>query len=195
MSGDWEPSARTHAANPVAYGAVGYASMDIIDWTKGLIWVAMVAASVLQIVRQWRSRKPSAAGASASPPDAASLAMYAQAGESMRHYAALRFAMLTVLVAVATALAGLLTVAPIASQYARAWIALMAMGVTGALFLTQERAIDHWKSSHESAVALETQWGRRMFSNWGDAPLFSATNAVRLLHVLVGLLWLIVLGG
>jgi hypothetical protein len=111
----------------------------------------------------------------------------------MRHYAGLRFAQLTVLVALSTAFVGTLVLAPL-SPYTRASLALVAMGTTGAFLVMQERAVDHWKHAFRSARATEAQWGRRMFLDWEDARVFSATNAIRALHLLFGLLWLAVLG-
>jgi hypothetical protein len=168
--------------------------MTVVDYLKGLIWVAMVVATVWQVARHWRPVGRPTPGDSQGEARAETLAIYTQAAESMRHYAGLRFTMLTVFVAVATAFAGLLAVAPMISP-TRGWLALVAMGTTGAFFVMQERAVDHWKYSFRTAASVEAEWGgHRLYSDWAEAQLLSATNAVRLLHVLFGLLWLIVLG-
>lgn len=65
------------------------------------------------------------------------------------------------------------------------------MVTTFAFLVMQERAVDHWKHAQRAATAIEKQWGTPMFSGWKEQQVLSATNAMRLVHLLLGTLWLV----
>ena len=119
------------------------------------------------------------------------LAAYDQAGQTMRHYATLRFAQLSALMAVSAALATTLTANSLPNESQREAVRIVG-ALTAALFLLmQERAVDHWKAAERSARALEEQLGISVVTEWSSRGLLSATNATRVIHVLITGLWLI----
>jgi hypothetical protein len=164
--------------------------MSSTDLGIVILWVT----TWIYCIAQWAANRVPADEAPKPPQDTTEpmlLAAYAQAAESMRHYATLRFAQLTVLLAVASAFAGLLTSStPLGSQE-RVVLRIIAMLATFMFLVMQERAVDHWKSSERSARAIEQRLGARVFLNWRQRSVVSATNATRLLHLLIGAVWLV----
>jgi hypothetical protein len=123
----------------------------------------------------------------------AALAAYQQAGELFRHYSGLRFAQFALFMVIASAFASALSLG-VVQPYHRIWLAMTAMAVTGAFLVMHERAVDHAKQAVRTGIAFEAQSGARMFSDWKESRVITATNAIRAVHILVGLLWLVVLG-
>jgi hypothetical protein len=170
-------------------GGFGANAQDVV---KGLIWLAMLAYVIWQITGYWRP--PVAEKATIGSADGpAALAAYQQAAESFRHYSGLRFAQFALFVGIASAFAGALSLGAV-QPYHRSWLAMTAMAVSGTFLVMHERAVDHAKQAVRTAIAFEAQSGARMFGNWKESRVVTATNAIRALHMLVGLLWLVVLG-
>ena len=119
---------------------------------------------------------------------------YKDLSDNMRHYANMRFAQLTILIAIT---AGLLTLIfksdPPLTEGTN--LALKIVGIVIALlfFIMEERAADYWHHFRKRAVELEKILGYDQYSHRPTRRLFTATNASRTLHIVIMILWIVTL--
>lgn len=115
---------------------------------------------------------------------------YLDASSNVRHWTTLRFAQLTIYVALT---AGLLNVllgkgGPLPGRTALA-IELAGLLTTAVYWLLQERTMRYWYVFVRRAAELEPALGYRQYSQRPGSGLLSSANAVRVLFVVMLLFW------
>jgi len=115
---------------------------------------------------------------------------YLDVSANLRHYGSMRFALLTLFLAI---IGGLL-VSVFGDQVQPPVAVRTILRVGGALssvaFLVMEqRACRYWRAFRQRAVELEKELGFKQYSSCPKQGVVSSTNAVRLFYILVGLFW------
>lgn len=115
---------------------------------------------------------------------------YLDASSNVRHWTTLRFAQLTIYVALT---AGLLNVllgkgGPPSGRTALA-IELAGLLTTAVYWLLQERTMLYWYTFVRRAAELEPELGFRQYSGRPTSGLLSSSNAMRALFVVMLLFW------
>jgi len=119
---------------------------------------------------------------------------YKDISANMRQYENMRFAQLTLFIALT---AGLLTVLftsnPPLSSLVMFVLKIGGLIVTVVFGIMEERAADYWHHFRRRAVELEKQLGYQQYSTRPARAVISATNAVRVLYFFMFLFWVITL--
>lgn len=165
--------------------------MEIVG-TADLVTAVVVLVLLVYIeeqIRRNRSLPDTDGPAPSAVSDNRLLAAYDQAGQTMRHYAGLRFAQLSALMVVTGALASALTTRAVLDHGQREMLRIIAVLLTFLFLVMQERDVDHWKAAERSARTIEAQLGISVVSAWRARSFFSGTNATRFIHLLIGVFW------
>ena len=119
---------------------------------------------------------------------------YMDVSANMRQYGNMRFAQLTLFIAV---IAGLLVILfesdPPLDSSVRYVLKFGGLIITIVFWIMEERATSYWDHYRNRAVELEKQLGYKQYSTRPTRGFFSATNAVRVLYSFMFLLWVITL--
>lgn len=117
---------------------------------------------------------------------------YKDLSENMRHYANMRFAQLTIFVAITGGLAAWFDNARSASD-PDVMIVIAVVGTFIALvFLVMEtRSASYWLHFKDRAVELEKQLGYCQYTRAPKRGLITATNVTRVFHVGTLLFWIV----
>jgi hypothetical protein len=119
---------------------------------------------------------------------------YMDVGENMRHFGNIRFAQLTLFVAIT---AGFLTAVfqpnPPLSNLARVTLKGVALLVTVTFWVMDQRAMQYWHHYRHRAVELEKELGFQQYTSIPALSVFSATNALRLLFLGLSVFWAVTL--
>ncbi len=115
---------------------------------------------------------------------------YLDASTNVRHWSNLRFAQLTVYIAVSGGLTAILfNSAFILAEPFRLIIASAGVITTIVFWITEERTMAYWRNFIERAAALEPALGYRQYSTRPPGKLISSANAIRVLFVLLFIFW------
>ena len=119
---------------------------------------------------------------------------YKDVGDNMRQYGNMRFAQLTLFIAVT---AGLLSVLfrsdPPLLSLVRYILKIGGLIITFVFLIMEERSTSYWNHYKKRAVELEKQLGYKQYLTRPAGGFISATNAVRLLFLFMFLFWAITL--
>jgi hypothetical protein len=122
---------------------------------------------------------------------------YLDASANMRAYGNMRFAQLTLYVAITAGLLKLLfTSGPQITCATSRIVALGGCLATIAFGVMEERSSDYWHHFRRRAVDLERELGYKQHTAAPSRKVISATNAVRMLYIIMLAFWttLVILG-
>ena len=116
---------------------------------------------------------------------------YKDLSDNMRNYVNVRFAQLTLFVAITAALVTIaFTSEPPVSDSMRFVLKIGGIITTVVFAIMEERAADYWHHYRRRAVELERELGYKQYSTRPARRIMSATNAVRVFYICVFLFWL-----
>lgn len=116
---------------------------------------------------------------------------YKDLSDNMRNYVNVRFAQLTLFVAITAALVTIaFTSEPPVSDSMRFVLKIGGVITTVVFAIMEERAADYWHHYRRRAVELERELGYKQYSTRPARRIMSATNAVRVFYICVFLFWL-----
>lgn len=119
---------------------------------------------------------------------------YKDVSANMRQYGNMRFAQLTLFIALtASLLMGLFTSNPALSFLVRFVLKIGGLITTVVFWIMEERAADYWHHFRRRAVDLEKQLGYKQYSTRPARTIVTATNAVRVFYSFMFLFWVITL--
>lgn len=122
-------------------------------------------------------------------------AEYLDVSENMRHYGNMRFAQLTLFIAITAAQLSVLfnSDIPKPSLLICHFIEYGGLIVTVVFFIMEERAVSYWDNYRIRGVELEKDLSYQQFTRQPKRKIWTATNAVRILFVFIFLFWVIVI--
>lgn len=130
---------------------------------------------------------------SENPPagDAIRLAKdeYSDASNNVRHWSTLRFAQLTIYIALSASLMNMAVSGGGSTPVARLLIKVAGLVVALVFWVLQERTMLYWNHFVRRAAELEPSLGFRQYSARPRAGVLSSTNAMRLFFVVIVLFW------
>lgn len=119
---------------------------------------------------------------------------YKDLSNNMRHYANMRFAQLTILIAITAGISTLIFNSDsILNENIKSLFKIVGIIVALLFLIMEERAADYWHHFRNRAVKLEKKLGYNQYSNRPTNFLFTATNASRGLHITIIVLWVVTL--
>jgi len=119
---------------------------------------------------------------------------YKEVSANMRQYGNMRFAQLTLFIAMTGGLlAALFTSNPPLSSLARFLLKIGGLIITVVFWIMEERAVDYWYHFRRRAVDLEKQLGYQQYLTGPERSIVTATNAVRVLYLFMFLFWVVTL--
>ena len=118
-------------------------------------------------------------------------AEYLDASENIRHWSNLRFAQLTVFIAITAGLtAALFQAQTTLVMPIRLMIEVAGITVVVVFWITEERTMSYWRNFVQRAAALEEELGFQQYSTRPREGMITSANAVRLLFLLLLLFWI-----
>jgi hypothetical protein len=114
---------------------------------------------------------------------------YLDASNNVRHWSTLRFAQLTIYVALTAGLLNVLFIRGAGSPRTSLAIELAGLVVTAVYWLLQERTMHYWYAFVRRAAELEPALGYTQYSHRPRAGVVSSANAVRVLFAVMLLFW------
>ncbi len=115
---------------------------------------------------------------------------YLDAGANMRQFGNIRFAQMTVFIAMT---AGILTALFQANSSlllgTRIILKVTGLFITIIFWLMDQRAMDYWNHYRIRAIELEKVLGFRQYTNSPARKFFSATHTIRILYFGIVVLW------
>jgi hypothetical protein len=116
---------------------------------------------------------------------------YLDASENVRHWSNLRFAQLTVFIAVTAGLTATLFQAqtPL-SPSIRLVTKLAGLLIVAVFWITEERTMMYWRNFVRRAAVLEQELGFQQYSMRPKEGTVSSANAVRVLFLLLVIFWI-----
>ena len=115
---------------------------------------------------------------------------YRDLSDNMRHYANMRFAQLTLYIAVSAGIAtAVFLTNPELRSSLRTVLKLVGIVVAIAFGVMEERAVTYWRRYHRRAVDLEKELGYAQYQSSPTATVLSATNSARVLVWGGAVLW------
>lgn len=115
---------------------------------------------------------------------------YTEVSENMRHFGNIRFAQMTLLFAItAGIIAGLFQASIQLTTVASTLLKLGGLVFTILFWAMDERAMQYWHHYRRRAIEIEEKLGYRQYTTAPAPSPFSATNAVRILNLLLALFW------
>lgn len=119
---------------------------------------------------------------------------YKDVSDNMRFYANMRFAQLTILVAVTSALIiAIFSQGSVSAPAAKVVIKLSGMTMAVLLLIMEERAVQYWDSFRKRAIELENLLDYCQYTNLPKRGLLTATRASALIHAAVIVFWIVTL--
>jgi hypothetical protein len=142
---------------------------------------------------QDKSNEPAENTVGARPIDDDLLSEYQDLSSNLRHHSNLRFAQLTLFVAVTGGLIGVIFAkSPALALAPKAGLKIFGLITTLTFFVMEERTALFWRSFHRRAIQLERLLGYRQYT---DQPprhrVITAHNATRLLYISAAAFWMI----
>jgi len=121
---------------------------------------------------------------------------YQIAAENIRHFQNLRFASMTVSMAIMGGLfAGLFQWTEVLTSFTRSALESAGLVVALVFWIQDERIVVYWKHFIHRAIALEKGLSYEQYSTQPTRRRFTAGNAFRVLYLVLTLFWLVVLVG
>ena len=118
---------------------------------------------------------------------------YLDASENVRHWSSLRFAQLTVFIAITAGLfAALFQSQTVPQDPIRLIMEIAGLLITAIFWIMEERTMNYWRTFIDRAAKLEAELGYHQYSSArrpGEGYITSA-NAIRLLFLLLGFFWI-----
>lgn len=131
------------------------------------------------------------------PPNQTTILLeeYKEIGANLRQYGNMRFAQLTLFVAVTGGLlAALFSKDSSLSQCQRWGVEALGLVLTAAFWVMEERSTDWWNRYFNRALHIEAELGMGQYSGRKAKTLISATQAVRMVFTITTLVWFVLLG-
>ena len=117
---------------------------------------------------------------------------YLDASENIRHWNTLRFAELTIYIALTGALlTAIIRESPPLPPPVGAAAKIAGLVVTILFFVLQERTMLYWYSFVRRAAELEKELGFQQYSTRPSAGIISGRNAMRVFFLTMVLLWVV----
>ncbi len=119
---------------------------------------------------------------------------YKELNNNIRFYGNMRFAQLTLFTAITAALLTIVfTIEPKLLEPTRTVVKVGGMLATFVFWRMEERSTGYGLHFHKRIIELEKPLGYKGWTGrkMGNATIFSATNAVRLLYLCIFVFWLI----
>ena len=119
---------------------------------------------------------------------------YKDASDNIRHFQTVRFAQLTIFIAINVGIITALYGKPVPPPPSTSVI-LKSAGIVVTLlyWILQERTMLYWYHFLRRAVELEEELGFRQYSSRPRAGLITGSNAVRAIFLAIVLFWILVL--
>lgn len=115
---------------------------------------------------------------------------YKEIGANLRQYGNMRFAQLTLFVAVTGGLFAAIFSKDTGLSQCQKWaVEVFGLALTIAFWVMEKRSTDWWYRYFKHALHIESQLGMGQYSSGGKHALISATQAVHAVFVSVGVLW------
>ncbi|MBC8504228.1 MAG: hypothetical protein H8D34_05185 [Chloroflexi bacterium] len=111
--------------------------------------------------------------------------------ETMRHFGNIRFAQMTLYLAITAGIVTTLFQSDTISHLARISLKIGGIIVTILFWLMDARAMDYWNHFRRRAIQLEKTLN---FEQWSKSPadkFFSTTNILKILYILILAFWII----
>jgi len=114
---------------------------------------------------------------------------YEDVSNNLRQYTGMRFAQMTLFVAIT---GGLVSIPKDGSPFSWLWVIVGVFGVIsgGIFWVLEERAVDYWHHFMRRALELEKELGYRQYTGRPERDYVTATNATRLLHAILIVFWI-----
>jgi len=114
---------------------------------------------------------------------------YEDVSNNLRQYTGMRFAQMTLFVAIT---GGLVSMLKDGSPFSWLWVIIGVFGVIsgGIFWVLEERSVDYWHHFMRRALELEKELGYRQYTGRPKRDYVSATNATRLLHAILIVFWI-----
>ena len=119
---------------------------------------------------------------------------YKDISNNLRQYANMRFAQLTLFIAIAGGLlAALFSKDSGLSVCQKLGVDILGLLITGVFWTMEERSTSRWNQFSQRVLIVEKKLGLGQYATRGTKAILSATNAVRLLFITSSALWLTLL--
>lgn len=116
---------------------------------------------------------------------------YKDLSDNMRHYANMRFAQLTIFVALTGGLIMVVFSKDVPdSPLAKVVLKLTGIFIAVMFWIMEERAADYWHHFRKRAVELEDLLGYRQYKDRPTGKFLTATNASRAIYAGVIVFWI-----
>ena len=107
---------------------------------------------------------------------------YTEVNNNLRHYSSLRFAQMTIFLAISGALAStFLEKNESLNPIIKFCIEIGGVFLTVMFWIMEESATKKWRAFHTRAINLEKDSNNKQWTNFPQSELFSATNATRMI--------------
>ena len=117
---------------------------------------------------------------------------YMDVGENMRQFGNIRFAQMTLFVGMtAGILAGLFQSGSALSDTTRIILKIAGIVITLFFWVLDQRAMVYWNHFRQRAIELEKLLGFQQYTKAPATGIFSATNAIRVLYLLILVFWIV----
>lgn len=120
---------------------------------------------------------------------------YKEIGANLRQYGNMRFAQLTLFVAVTGGLLAVLFSKDTSLSPCQQWgVEVLGLVLTTAFWVMEERSTDWWNRYFNRALYIEAELGMGQYSGRKPKTLISATQAVRMVFAIATFVWFGLLG-
>jgi len=118
---------------------------------------------------------------------------YIDTGENMRQFGNIRFAQMTLFIGMTAGILAGLFQSPALSDMARIALKIGGGIVTLLFWVMDSRAMAYWNHFRERAIELEKILGFQQYTKSPATRFLSATNAIRLLYLVILFFWVVAL--
>lgn len=119
---------------------------------------------------------------------------YMDVGQNMRQFGNIRFAQMTLFGGLtAGILAGLFRSGSALSDTARISLKIGGVAITFVFWVMDQRAMVYWNHFRQRAIELERILGFQQYTKAPARRSLSATNAIRILYLLIFVFWMVAL--
>jgi hypothetical protein len=119
---------------------------------------------------------------------------YLDASNNIRHFQTVRFAQLTIIMAITAGLLNVLYIKPESlTIFTSASIKSAGLLISLLYWVLQERTMRYWNHFVKRAADLEKELGFGQYSQRPRAGLITSANAIRLFFLLLTLFWVVLL--
>lgn len=116
---------------------------------------------------------------------------YLEVGANMRQFGNIRFSQMTLFVALTGGLLAVLLQNATLSDMAEITLKIGGAIFTFLFWIMDARAMAYWNHYRERGIELEKKLGFKQYSTSPARKFFSATNAFRLLYLVIFIYWII----